>query len=114
MITSVVVSYAVKPEALDEHVRLIEGVFDQLRDEQPANLEYKVLRLEDGVSFVHVSTAQTPEGANPLPGMSAFQEFGRDLASRVATQPAPSAAQVVGSYVPDPPVTGGSPAGGAG
>lgn len=100
MISSVVVSYTVKPEAIDEHVRLIEGVFDQLRADAPDNLEYKVLRLDDGVSFVHVSTADTPDGSNPLPELSAFKAFGQDLGSRVASPPGPIAATVVGSYHP--------------
>ena len=100
MITSVVVSYQVKPEAMAEHVRLIEAVFDQLRAERPDNVEYKVVRLADGVSFVHISTAETPDGSNPLPELSAFKEFGRDSADRVATPPVPTAADIIGSYYP--------------
>jgi len=48
MISSVVVSYQVRPEAVAEHVRLIEAVFEQLHAEQPGNVEYKVVRLDDG------------------------------------------------------------------
>lgn len=105
MISSVVVSYQVKPEAIAEHERLIRGVFEQLHAERPGNIEYKVVRLADGVSFVHLSSAQTEDGSNPLPEMAAFKEFGRDSASRVATPPNPTAAQIIGSYVPSPPVT---------
>jgi hypothetical protein len=79
MISNVVVSYQLKPEAMAEHIRLIEAVFAQLHREKPQNLEYKVVRLDDGVSFVHISTADTPDGANP---------------------PAPTGAALVGSYVP--------------
>jgi hypothetical protein len=105
VITSVVVSYKVKPEAVAEHVRLIEAVFEQLRAERPGNVEYKVVRLDDGVSFVHVSSADTPDGSNPLPQLSAFREFGRDSAARVATPPVPTAAGIIGSYYPVTPVT---------
>ena len=105
MISSVVVSYQVKPEAVAEHVRLIEAVFAQLHGEQPGNVEYKVVRLADGVSFVHVSSADTPDGSNPLPEMAAFREFGRDSAARVATPPMPIAADIIGSYCPSPAVT---------
>ena len=38
MITSVVVTYRVLPEAVAEHVRLIEAVFEQLRSEKPTGL----------------------------------------------------------------------------
>jgi hypothetical protein len=39
LISSVVVSYTVRPEAVAEHVRLIEAVFQQLRDDAPDNIE---------------------------------------------------------------------------
>ena len=71
-----------------------------IHDERPGNIEYKVVRLADGVSVVHVSSAGTADGSNPLPGLSAFQEFTRGLAARVATPPVPTAADIVGSYVP--------------
>ena len=99
MITSVVVTYQVRPDAVAEHVRLIEAVFEQLRAERPAGvLDYQVRCLEDGVSFVHVSTADTPDGSNPLPNLAAFQEFGRDSGARVATTPVPTPATVIGYY----------------
>jgi hypothetical protein len=104
MISSVVVSYTVRPEAVAEHVRLIEAVFAQLHAEQPSNIEYKVMRLQDGVSFVHVSTADTPDESNPLPELASFQEFGKDSAARVATTPVPTAADIVGSYRPAAPL----------
>lgn len=100
VITSVVVSYQVKPEAVAEHVRLIEGVFEQLHAERPTNIEYKVVRLADGVSFVHMSSAETPDGSNPLPELAAFREFGKDSADRVATPPVPTAADIIGAYHP--------------
>jgi hypothetical protein len=106
MISSVVVSYKVRPEAVVEHLRLIEAVFEQLQAERPGNIEYKVVRLDDGVSFVHISTADTPDGSNPLPELAAFKEFGRDVAARVATTPTPTAADIVGSYHPAGPVLG--------
>lgn len=104
MISSVVVSYRVRPEAVAEHVRLIEAVFEQLRGEGPDNIEYKVMRLDDGVSFVHVSTADTPDGSNPLPELAAFRAFGKDSADRVATTPVPTAADIIGSYHPATPL----------
>jgi hypothetical protein len=105
LISSVVVSYTVRPEAVAEHVRLIEAVFEQLRAEAPSNIEYKVMRLDDGVSFVHVSTADTPDGSNPLPQLASFQEFGKDSAARVATTPVPTAADIIGAYYPSAPTT---------
>lgn len=98
MITNVVVSYAVKPECVEEHLALIRGVFAQLEADAPTNVEYKVLALDDGVSFLHVSTADTIDGANPLPQLTSFQAFAQNLGDRVATPPHPTAASIVGSY----------------
>jgi hypothetical protein len=104
VISSVVVSYQVRPDAVAEHVRLIRAVFEQLHAEQPDNVEYKVVCLADGVSFVHVSSASTPDGSNPLPELAAFKEFGQDSAARVATAPVPAAADIIGSYYPAVPL----------
>ena len=95
---NIVVTYKIRPEAYDEHVRLVEGVFAQLQDEQPADVDYQVMCLADGVSFVHVSSHDTKDGANPLPELAAFKEFGRNIAARVATEPAPTPATAIGSY----------------
>jgi hypothetical protein len=103
MTAGVVVTYTLKPEAMDEHLRLIGAVFDQLREQQRTDVGYQVLRLADGVSFVHVSVSDTPDGSNPLPQLEAFQAFSADLGARVASPPAPSAADVVGSYLPAAP-----------
>ena len=98
MISNVVVTYAVKPEAMDEHIRLIRKIFSQLQDEQISTVEDKVRRLADGMTFAHVSTADTEDGSNPLPQLSSFQEFAAGLMERVATPPMPSGAEIIGSY----------------
>ncbi len=98
MHNNTVVTYTVRPEAYTEHVRLIERVFAQLRAERPGNVDYQVLCLADGVSFVHVSNHDTADGSSPLPALSAFKEFTSDLAHRVATPPTASDAKAIGTY----------------
>jgi len=93
-----VVTYTVRPGAHAEHVRLIERVFAQLQTERPGNVDYQVLCLADGVSFVHVSNHDTADGSSPLPALSAFKEFTSDLAQRVATPPTASDAKAIGTY----------------
>jgi len=100
MSASVVVTYRVRPEAVDEHLALIAGVFAQLRDESRTDVSYEVLRLADGVSFVHVSTAGTEDGSSPLPVLAAFRAFTADLASRVEAPPVSSPADVVAKHDP--------------
>ena len=104
MISSVVVSYRVRPQAVAEHMLLTRAVFERLHAEQPDNVEYKVVCLADGVSFVHVSSSSTPDGSNPLPELAAFKEFGKDSAARVATPAVPAPADIIGSYYPAAPL----------
>jgi hypothetical protein len=93
-----VVTYAVRAEAKAEHIRLIEAVFGQLRAEHPDTVDYQVMCLADGVSFVHVSSHDSVDGSNLLPELSAFKDFTRDIADRVATPPTTSEATNIGIY----------------
>jgi len=93
-----VVTYTVRPDAYAEHVRLIDLVFAQLDDEQPANVDYQVMCLADGVSFVHVSSHDSADGSSPLPALAAFKAFISGLARRVATPPSSSDASTIGVY----------------
>jgi hypothetical protein len=98
VINRVVVTYSIRPETKDEHIRLIEGVFAQLRAESPSNVNYQVLCRDDGVSFVHVSSAETEDGSNPIPDLAAFQEFQRNIADRLTGPPQGSDVTVVEEY----------------
>jgi hypothetical protein len=99
---TVVVTYQVRPEAKEEHVALIQAVFEQLSSEGPGDVSYEVICLADGVSFIHVSTAETDDGTNPLVAMSAFQDFSRDVTERTVQPPVASSADLLGSYRPSP------------
>jgi hypothetical protein len=96
MTTTKVVRYTTKPEAADENARLVAAVFTELAGTEPAGLRYATLRLEDGVSFVHV--AELNADRNPLADSPAFAAFQAGLADRVVEAPAARDATVVGSY----------------
>ena len=95
----VVVRYQTKPERSDENQALIEKVFEDLDARQPEGFTYKVFRLEDGVSFVHVviedEDVASPDSLSDIP---AFQAFTADIADRCAVPPAASGATLVGGY----------------
>ena len=82
MSKTVVVRYRTRPEAAEENVRLIEGVFTALAELEPSDFRYTTYRLADEVTFVHV--ARITDAANPLPSLPAFADFQRDLADRCA------------------------------
>ena len=69
----VTVRYRVKPDRAAENVELVRAVYAELHSTRPAGLRYRTLRLEDGVSFVHI--AETEGGSGPLASTQAFQEF---------------------------------------
>lgn len=61
----------------------------------------RVLRLEDGVSFVHVVTEdESVDNPDSLQDVPAFQAFVADIADRCDVPPLAMAATVVGSYRP--------------
>jgi hypothetical protein len=95
----VVVRYQTKAERSEENRALIQQVFDDLEQRQPAGFTYKVFLLEDGVSFIHVviehEDVANPDSLNDVP---AFQAFTAGIADRCAVQPVASAASVVGGY----------------
>jgi len=96
---TVVVRYQTKPDRADENQALIEKVFVDLEQRQPEGFTYKVFRLDDGVSFVHV-VIEHDDVADPdsLAEVPAFQAFTADIADRCEVQPVASKATVVGGY----------------
>ena len=97
--TAIVVRYQAKTERADENQRLIEAVFADLEARQPDGFTYKVFRLEDGVSFVHVvvehDAVEEPDSLQHVP---AFQAFVADIADRCDVPPIAMGATVVGGY----------------
>jgi hypothetical protein len=92
-----VVRYRTKPECADENERLIRAAMDELAASKPENLRYAVLRLEDGVTFVHF--AEVDIDNNPLAISSAFTEFQSDITDRFAEAPdVVSEATVIANY----------------
>jgi hypothetical protein len=93
------VRYQTKPERADENQELVEAVFADLERRQPDGFTYKVFRLEDGVSFVHVvvehDDVDEPDSLQDVP---AFQAFVQDIGDRCDVPPVAMGATVVGGY----------------
>jgi len=93
-----VVRYQAKPERAAENQQLIEAVFADLEERQPEGFTYKVFRLEDGVSFIHVAIEHDDEHAGSLQDVAAFRAFVADIADRCDVPPLAMGATVVGSW----------------
>jgi|SRR4051812_43965836 len=93
-----VVRYQAKPERADENQQLVEAVFAELDDRQPNGFTYKVFRLEDGVSFIHVVVEHDVDDPDSLQAVPAFQAFVADIADRCDVPPVAKGATVVGGF----------------
>jgi len=94
----IVVRYRVKAERSEENIRYIQGVFDALRAAAPEGVKYTAMRLEDGVSFVHLALIDTVDGSNPIAALDAFKAFVKDIGERCAEPPQAMQAEVIGDY----------------
>jgi hypothetical protein len=54
---------------------LIEAVFAELNEHELVGFTYKVFRLDDGVSLVHVMIEHDVENPESLQAVPAFQAF---------------------------------------
>ena len=95
MSRAVVVRYRVRPEAVEENVRLVGAVYDELAEKRPAGLRYSTVRV-DGTTFVHVAVLETE--ANPLNDIAAFKAFTASISERCETGPEASGGELIGSY----------------
>ena len=91
-----VVRYTTRAESADENEKLIKAVFAQLAEQLPTGLRYVAIRLDDGVSFIHVAVHDNDH--NPLAALPAFGEFASTIKERCTDGPAPVNGTVVGSY----------------
>ena len=73
-------------------------MFAELATRQPKGFEYRVFRMEDGVSFMHVVTEHDVEDRDSLQDVPAFQAFTENIAERCAVPPAPMGATLIGDY----------------
>jgi hypothetical protein len=95
---STVVRYQTKPDRAEENQQLIEAVFAELEEREPDGFTYKVFRLADGVSFIHVVIEHDVDEPDSIQAVPAFQAFVADIADRCVVPPVATAATVVGGY----------------
>jgi hypothetical protein len=94
----VMVRYKVKPDRAAENEELVRAVYAELERTRPAGLRYATFVLEDGVSFVHVSSLETEDGRNPLSEVEAFARFQEGIADRCEEPPTVAQLREIGSF----------------
>jgi hypothetical protein len=94
----VMVRYKVKPDRAAENEALVRAVYEELQRTQPAGLHYATFALDDGVSFVHLSSIETEDGRNPLSEVEAFARFQEGIGDRCEEAPAVAQLREIGSF----------------
>jgi len=92
------IQYKVAPEHAAENEQLVQAIIAELDEVQPAGLRYAALKLEDGVSFIHIVSKDDDGG--PLPGgeLNALRAFHAGLRERCVEGPVRTSVGIVGSY----------------
>jgi quinol monooxygenase YgiN len=96
MMGQVLVRYRLKPDQVERNEELIRAMYEELDRAAPSGLRYVIFKLEDGVSFMHISESEGEE--SPMAGLASVQEFRRELADRCEEQPVLTQLTEVGSY----------------
>jgi hypothetical protein len=95
---TVVVRYRTKPERADENQKLIEKVFAELDEIGDTGFAYTSLRLDDGVSFMHIVVEDDRGASVSLADLPAFKDFLAGIEERCDEPPVPSGATIVGAH----------------
>jgi hypothetical protein len=93
----VMVRYQVKPEHAAENEELVRAVYEELHRTNPDGIRYATFKLDDGVSFIHLSV-QDADGRSPLADVPAFQRFQAGIAERCEVGPQVSELREIGSF----------------
>ena len=94
----IMVRYKVKADRAAENGNFIKKVFEQLRRDKSAWLRYASFKLNDGVSFVHIASAETADGSSPLGELASFKAFTAQIKDRCEEPPVAADLSEVGSY----------------
>jgi len=94
----IMVRYKVKADRAAENEQFIREVFAELKADGPAGLRYAPFKLDDGVSFVHIASVETDDGANRLSQTAAFRSFQENIRDRCEEPPIAVELHQVGAY----------------
>ncbi len=93
-----IVRYELDPARLDEHLALIDAVFEHLADTGPAGMEYEVFRSAEGMDFTHIATFEDGAAQQAFSGSDAFAAFTADIGARCVVPPGPAVQIAVHRY----------------
>ena len=93
--STVMISYPVKPEQVKRNLALMRAVHAEIQAVRPEGLRYASFQLADGVSFVELVVGG---GQGRLAGLEAFRAYRSTLAERIEAPPVLDELDEIGSY----------------
>jgi hypothetical protein len=92
------VRYQVKPDLVEENVKMVRAVYDELAQLRPPGLQYATFQAADGVTFVHLAVVEPHREPHPLVSLASFRRFARTIGERTEEEPVSVELDAVGSY----------------
>jgi hypothetical protein len=96
MARQVIVRYKVAPAMVARNEELVRAVFEELHEADPPGFSYATLKLDDGVTFVHV--VRSDDDGTPLTELAAFRRFLDGIAERCTEQPVTNEWEQIGAF----------------
>jgi len=93
------ITYTVKPEKVDENIRLIQEVFKQLQNDKINGIKYTCYKVGDNV-FTHIVQFENDAANLAFTNMSAFKEFRKAFNDRVIGKAVSNEVSEIGFYFP--------------
>ena len=94
-----IIRYRTKPDQADANAELVRAVYAELHRTRPDGFRYTTLRLDDQVTFVHIT--QSERDPSPILEIKAFGEFqpasGTGVTSPLSRRPSPRSAPTASS-----------------
>jgi len=93
------VKYRIKPGRVQENEEAVAAVYAELSRTRPEGLRYATFRLEDGHSFVHIVSHESPGGGNEaLTSLPSFKAFVAGIRERCDEPPVNVEIHEIGAY----------------
>ena len=94
----ILVRYKVKSNRVEENETLVKEVYKQLHENNIDGFRYTTIKLEDGVSFIHIAFTDTEEANAAFSKLPAFRNFQANIKDRCEELPVVNQITVIGSY----------------
>ena len=94
----ILVRYRIKSDKVAENEQLVKEVYKQLHEKQIEGLRYTTVKLEDGVTFVHIAHHESEQVSKELSSLPAFKKFTENINDRCDEVPLVSSVSIIGAY----------------